>query len=590
MAPALSDQTRQDLESEPTSGPRSDLSIDEFSTAPPNTSPTSRNDILENASETEKGPENALPSITYITGTRLRLITAALSLCLFLTSLEIPIVVTALVKITTNLGGFRQSSWIVAAYLLGYVGVLIVFAKLSDIFGRKTLLLVAIFLFVVFSAACGAAQTIQQLIVFRAFQGVGGAGNYSLCSVIFFELVPEEKYAKYTSSVSVVYSLSLLLGPIFGGAISQSSTWRWVFLLNVPPGALAGVILVFCLPNHFPYHGNSQNRRHMSGKTSFKQTFQRLDLVGSILLIIATLSLVAALLEASNEFPWKSAFVITLLTISGLCWGVFLLWEYFITISDGIQEPVFPWRFVQSRVWTGMLLNAVFLGGPWFAAIFQIPQRLTYVNGTSALQAGVRFMPFTLAAPVGSVLAPTIIKAAKIPPIYLVLVAATIQVVGFALISTLPTHEAISASQYGYEIIAGFGCGINITLLILMTPYSVQLRDKGKLHEILLSFPTVALGSVTQFRVMGGAIGLAIVTSVFNSFLRRKLGEFLTQDQIRSLLESADVLQTFPRETQTLTRAVIASGYNLQMKILAGLAGAQLLCTALMWQGKQIRV
>lgn len=111
--------------------------------------------------------------------------------------------------------------------------------------------------------------------------------------------------------------------------------------------------------------------------------------------------------------------------------------------------------------------------------MFQIPQQYQIVKGLSPLQAGVRFIPFTIAAPVGSVIAPTIGKIFKIPLVYLVLVASIIQVVGYALFTTLPTSTHIEAAQYGYQIISGFGCGINITLLSLMTPFAVEKRDQG---------------------------------------------------------------------------------------------------------------
>lgn len=527
-----------------------------------------------------KSAEERIETVdSYIKGLRLHLITAALCMCLFLTNLEIPIVVTALVGITNDLGGFQQTSWIVAAYLLGYVGVLIIFSKLSDIFGRKSFLLIAIAIFVIFSAACGAAQTIQQLIVFRAFQGIGGAGNYSLCSVIFLELVPREKYAKYTSSVSVVYCLSLLLGPIFGGVISQSSTWRWVFLLNVPAAVVAAIMIVICMPNGFPHHGDPQKPRADTVGAFSKITFDRVDFLGALMLLIATLFLVAALEEAGNRYPWRSAFVIVLLTVSGIAWIAFLLWERRVTLHSGTQEPVFPWRFIQSRIWLGMLLNAIFLGAPWFVTIFQLPQRLQVVNGTSPLAAGIRFIPFTLAAPLGSVAAPTIAKVGKVPPIYLVVFASVIQVIGFALLSTLPTSQSIAPAQYGYEILAGFGCGINITLLILMTPFSVEERDKA-----------VAMGSIAQFRVMGGVIGLAIVTTVFNGYVRSKLGQILSASQVNDLLKAANSISALSAEMQEIVRSILAEGYNIQMKILAGLAAAQIPSSFVMWQKQQIRV
>ena len=214
------------------------------------------------------------------------------------------------------------------------------------------------------------------------------------------------------------------------------------------------------------------------------------------MLLTATTFLVAALQEAGRSFPWKSAFVIAMLIVSGFTWPAFLLWERKVTLTEQEQEPIFPWRFIQSRVWAGMLWyvlflllshsprltnlsNALFLGGPWFVAMFQIPQRFQFVNIISPLQAGIRFIPFTLAAPVGSVVGPMIAKIGKVPPIYLVISASVIQVIGFALLSTLPASQSVSKAQYGYEFLAGFGCGTNITLLILMTPFSVEARDKG---------------------------------------------------------------------------------------------------------------
>ena len=248
--------------------------------------------------------------------------------------------------------------------------------------------------------------------------------------------------------------------------------------ISVPAGILAPIVIVICVPNGFPHHRMSKAQRTESKKVFSSATFHKIDFCGAFMLLVATLFLVAALEEAGNKYPWRSTFVIILLTISAITWIAFLLWERKVTLSSNSQEPVFPWRFVQSRIWIGMLLNALFLGAPWFVGIFQLPQRLQVVNGVSPLEAGLRFIPFTLAAPFGSVVAPTMAKLCKIPPIYLVISASVIQVIGFALLSSLPASQSIAVAQYGYEILAGFGCGINITLLILMTPFSVEDRDK----------------------------------------------------------------------------------------------------------------
>lgn len=127
-----------------------------------------------------------------------------------------------------------------------------------------------------------------------------------------------------------------------------------------------------------------------------------------------------------------------------------------------------------------MSRNALFLGAPWFVTIFQLPQRFQVVDNATALQAGLRLIPFTVFAPVGSIISAMLAGKMKIPPIYLVMAASSLQVIGFALLSTLSLTEITSSAQYGYQVIAGFGVGINISTLILMTPYSVkENRDKG---------------------------------------------------------------------------------------------------------------
>lgn len=130
-----------------------------------------------------------------------------------------------------------------------------------------------------------------------------------------------------------------------------------------------------------------------------------------------------------------------------------------------------------------ILRNALFLGGPFFVAIFQLPQRSQIVAGVSPLMAGVRLLPFTVSAPLGSIMASIVAGKAKIPPIYLVIGASSLQVIGFALLSTLPSTNRTLQAQYGYEVIAGLGCGVNISTLMLMTPFSVEKKDQGMLED-----------------------------------------------------------------------------------------------------------
>ncbi|PVH92824.1 MFS multidrug transporter-like protein [Periconia macrospinosa] len=514
----------------------------------------------------------------YFTGARFYLLWASLIISLFLANIEIPIVTTSIVTITDDLGGFDRASWITSAYLLGFVGVLIVWSKLSDIFGRKLLYGISLALFIIFSAACGAAQTLTQLIIFRAFQGIGGGGSFAVCNVIGFELVPEAKYAAITGFVAFVYAISLIIGPLVGGAISKSSQWRWVFLLNVPAAIPALLILLFYLPNNFPHHGKP-NYRNQTYKNMFStKNLARVDIVGVIFIWLGVMALVAGLEEAGILHEWDAPFVIAMLVIGGILCLSFLAWEWYVTQRLSTTEPVFPWRFATSRVMLGLFLCALSQGIPWIGALFQLPQKFQTVHAQSPIASGVKTIPFTGAAPIASITTAIIAKKG-VPPIYLVLFASILQVIGFALLATLPLSSTISKAQYGYQVIAGFGCGTNSSLLILMAPLSVrQQKDKS-----------VAIGGFNQFRFMGGAIGLAIISTAMTGFIRPRLSDILAPSQVDLVLKSAEALKTLGKIQRNQAVAILADGYNLQFKILAGLSGLQIIGAGMMWQKNQIK-
>ncbi|KAF2251689.1 putative multidrug resistance protein fnx1 [Trematosphaeria pertusa] len=530
----------------------------------------------QDASDFQDGENHVI----YIVGVRFWLIIASLAMSLFLTNLEIPIVTTSLVAITNDFGRFDNVGWIISSYLLGYVGVLVIFAKLSDIFGRKLMLSLSISIFILFSAGCGASQSLTQLIILRAFQGVGGAGCFALASVMLTELVPPEKLAQYVANLSTVYAISLLCGPIIGGAISSRSTWRWVFLLNIPAAAPALIFAIFALPKNFPHHGQLDRPRRTFKTLIAKETTQKVDLMGAGLLLLATLSMTAGFEEADSQFPWKSAYVISLLTISGILWISLVLWERYITNHSKTVEPVLPWRFMQDRAMLSLLLNAVFLGGPWFVAIFQLPQKFQLVHGSSGLRAGIQTMPFTFAAPIGSAFSSMMASKLKIPAIFIVLVSGVLQTIGFALLASLPESSHIPPRTYGYQVIAGFGCGINISTLLLIVPFVVEYRDKA-----------VGMAAVSQLRVMGGAIVLAIATSVFNSYTRPKLAQFLESGHLAGeSIPSVQSLAQFSVQDQESIKGILAHGYNLQMWVLCAFAIAQIPSALLLWRKKQIMV
>ncbi|KAJ5699742.1 Major facilitator superfamily domain general substrate transporter [Penicillium majusculum] len=200
---------------------------------------------------------------------RICFIMAGLWICLFLSALETTIVSTALQTISSDLQDLSKSTWIVVAYLLTYNGFLILFSKLTDIFGQRGLLIMAQCIFV-FSMACGAAQTMTQLIIFRALQGIDGSGIYSIVFVIVGKIGTVGKMPLYMGAMTSVFAMANLLGPILGGAIVDHTTWRWIFFLNGPGVALSLLILVPAIPN-------------LGEKMIEKEKLKGIDVIGGLL-------------------------------------------------------------------------------------------------------------------------------------------------------------------------------------------------------------------------------------------------------------------------------------------------------------------
>ncbi|TGJ78863.1 hypothetical protein E0Z10_g9909 [Xylaria hypoxylon] len=542
--------------------------------------------------------ENSLPvsddevpaTLNYLKGRRLWLVFAsyveilhgtlikvafevAIDLDIGLVTFEIPVVATSIVAITNDLGGADESSWLLTSYLLGYVAFIVLSSKLSDIYGRQSLFAACILLFLIASAVCSAAQTINQLIIFRAFQGLGGGGAYSLGTIITTELFPMTRVPTATARLSIAVSLGLLLGPVIGGVISAKTTWRWIFIINVPFSAICLACILFGMPRDFPFQGQPNHLQNNHISRSAKSTFQRLDIPGAVLLLFAILALTSGFEEAGSQFPWKSAYVITLLVLGGVLAILLLIWERRTTIADGIREPILPWRFFTNRSISGILFTFFFLGGPFVISVYQLPQRFQLVNGLSGLDAGVRLIPFTFASPVGTGFAATISGRLKIPPIWIILVGAVLQVIGFALLGTLPITTDLLPRTYGFEIIAGFGCGMNLALLFVIVPQVSEKRDRA-----------VAMGSASQFRMMGSAVAAAVVNSVYNGYTRPHLAAI----GVANILSAPTSLENVSNGDEI--KLIYAEGYNRQMIVLAVFAAAQIPAALLLWKRPQIRV
>ncbi|KAK7948856.1 uncharacterized protein PG986_009742 [Apiospora aurea] len=501
---------------------------------------------------------------------------------------EIFIVTTSIVAITGELGDFDAASWILASYFFGYVtGLRIVHPDVYHLLGRlcsgqdhatsiSARYLNPKSLLDSLSIAPVRLTFTDISIILRAFQGVGGGGSCALATIAAIEIVPPEGYRTQMTYMGIAVMLALILGPIAGGGISSVTTWRWIFLLNVPIGVVGLVLAVVGIPAGFPHHHSKKLGSDKPTAVSQQRArpLDRLDLPGCLLLLMATMSIVAAFQEAGSRFSWGSAYFITLLVVSVLLWLALVAWERRVTIANAAREPVLPWRFLKSRFMVGTLLGIIPQGGPLTVTNLQIPQRFQLVGGYSSLDAGVRLIPFGVGLSAGTILSANVAKRSKVPTIYTVMVGALLQILGYALLATGGSYIDIPPGVYGYQVIAGLGCGISFQTLILNIPHVAEKRDHA-----------VGMGAANQFRAIGSTLMVAVTTALFNGFVFPRLSELGISDPNR-------VIETYSHggtvgiaeDVWNDARGILPQGYNRQMYALVACGVAQVAVALLLWE------
>ncbi|KAG5785782.1 hypothetical protein H9Q73_000637 [Fusarium xylarioides] len=509
--------------------------------------------ILHNAaaSSPEEDPAENNDDKKYLTGWKLHSLSAAL----FLSTLETTIVSTSLVSITNALNGFILRDWIVTSYLLTYTGFLTIYAKLSDVFGKKTMLLLALLIFTLFSGLCGAANNVVDL-----------------------------KYAKYMGVMSTVFITASVLGPILGGVISQHSTWRWVFLLkydpafmptrsmltqdhSLPGGAIAFVMVCFFLPAS-EESSNLSLLKVLRAKVR-RSNWVRIDVLGIALLLAASVLLVFALEEGGTRYSWSNAVVIATLVLAVVLFIAFGFWEVYVERSTSKQEPVFPPSICKDRISSAMLLTTCFVGFPFVSMVVNIPQRAQAVYGLSPSRAGIILLPMMLTSPAATVLSGYLTGNAKVPPAYLIIIAAVLQVLGVGLTCSLSTDAThMPDAQYGYEVLMGVGFGMG--LATVLTFARVVVPDANL---------PVMMGALTQIRVLGGTVSLAICATLLNNHLKPKLHEFVSSEQAAAILDSVSAINDLDRSQQLAVRKAFAEGYNLQNIFMTVMSAAGLIAS-----------
>jgi EmrB/QacA subfamily drug resistance transporter len=415
------------------------------------------------------------------------LIFVGLILGMGLAALDGTIVATALPTITGEFGGLDHLSWVVTAYLLATTVSTPLYGKLGDLYGRKRLFQYAIAVFLVGSVLCGVAQSMAQLIAFRAVQGVGAGGLIVLAQAIVADVVAPRERGRYQGYTGAVFGAASVAGPLLGGFLTDEVSWRWVFYVNVPLGLIALAVTAAVLPTS-ERHGNP-----------------RIDYAGAAVLTAAVTCLVLVTTWGGAEYEWGSPLIV------GLGATTVVLVAVLLSIERRVPEPIVPLHLFRLRTFNIASGTGFIVGVAMFGTVSFVPLFLQVVNGASATNSGLLLMPQMLGLLTASVASGQVISRTGRYKVFPVVGCALATVMMF-LLSTMSGGTS-QATVTVYMVLLGASFGLTIGTLILAVQNVVHRSELG-----------VATSSVTFFRSIGGAVGVALFGALFNRLLRDRIG------------------------------------------------------------------
>ncbi|MEU8678912.1 MDR family MFS transporter [Streptomyces sp. NPDC048560] len=457
-----------------------------------------------------------------------RVVILALMIAMLLAMLDNLIVGTAMPTIVGDLGGMEHLSWVVTSYTLATAASTPIWGKLGDMYGRKGIFLASIVIFLIGSVLSGMAQDMNQLIGFRAIQGLGAGGLMVGVMAIIGDLVPPRERGKYQGMMAGVMAIAMIGGPLVGGTITDHLGWRWSFYINLPLGvvALAMVTAVLHLPK-------TQRRK------------AQVDYLGAALLTVGITAIVLVTTWGGTEYAWSSAVIMELIAL-----GVVSL-VGFVLVETKAAEPIIPLHIFRNLNFTLMSVIGFMAGFVMFGAVLFLPLFQQSVQGASATNSGLLLLPMLLAMMIVSLIAGRVTTSTgkyKIFPI----VGSALMVTGLFLLAQMDTGTTELISGL-YMAVLGAGMGFLMQITMLVAQNSVELKDMG-----------VASSATTLFRTLGSSFGVAIMGALFTGRVQDEMaargGAGATE---KSAQLDAASLQKLPVPVREAYEFAVASGTHI---------------------------
>jgi len=419
-------------------------------------------------------------------GRNRKLVTTALVLGMFLAALEATAVGTAMPTAVGELGGVARYSWVFSAYLLTSTTTVPMYGKLADLYGRQRIYVIAVFLFLIGSALSGAARSFEQLIAFRAIQGLGAGGVMPVAVTLVGDIFSLEERGRMQGLFSGVWGVSSLLGPALGGAITDLLSWRWIFYINVPFGLISAAMLVMFLQER-------QERRD-----------HRLDIVGTLSLTAAITLLLLGLAEGGDAWGWSDPKTL------GCMGGAVAFLGIFFVQERRAPEPMLPLDLFRERIIAVASAGSAMIGTLLFAASAFVPMYAQGVLGGTAVDAGITLAPVSIGWPIASTLAGRLLLRVGYRP--LTIIGGAGALVGCLMLATIDAGATRLDLMAGM-LVMGLGLGFMSTPFMVAVQSAVPWGRRG-----------VATSSQQFFRTIGGAIAVAALGALLNARLEAVIG------------------------------------------------------------------